>query len=381
MALGGAIWEFVLPRLFQRHPAVPEHVVVHRGQEIVQGYQKFAKLLGAALDAPRVRNVTLVIVMSASKPVYTFSFGSLMVLAGAWAMGCASGGPGRDRDENVTPGPYNNVPGYGSQMPADMNTGDVPGGEMQDNDLPLDEPGQLGAASMGGTGRSTDRWQKADVTRNGQNYFLMANGWGPNFGSQDISWSGTSFTVESMTGSQGAQYQPASYPTVFCGAYSDSRSRECGLPAALTSMTSLRTGWSWLPNGNAGQYNAAYDIWLGNSAERSSHSAFMMVWYREPAGQQPAGRLVQSQVSVDNVPGTWDIWTGSVNNRPIINWVRREGEDTLAMEFDILDFVRDAEERSLMVPGTHVLSVAVGFEIWNGPVTNLQSRDFYVDVQ
>jgi hypothetical protein len=32
------------------------------------------------------------------------------------------------------------------------------------------------------------------------------------------------------------------------------------------------------------------------------------------------------------------------------------------------------------VPGTHVLSVAVGFEIWNGPITNLQSNDFYVDV-
>jgi hypothetical protein len=37
--------------------------------------------------------------------------------------------------------------------------------------------------------------------------------------------------------------------------------------------------------------------------------------------------------------------------------------------------------RGLQVPGTHILSVAVGFEIWNGPVTNLQSIDFYVDPQ
>jgi hypothetical protein len=33
------------------------------------------------------------------------------------------------------------------------------------------------------------------------------------------------------------------------------------------------------------------------------------------------------------------------------------------------------------VPGSHVLSVAVGFEIWNGPIQNLESVDFYVNVE
>ncbi len=312
-----------------------------------------------------------------------FSFVSMVALTSVWAVGCASGGPGRDRDADNTPGSGSMVPGYGSQMPNPSNMDPVVNPEIMD-DLPVNQPvtgGQLGSAAMGGVGRSTNRYQKADVTRNGQNYFVMANGWGPNFGSQEISWSGTSFTVESMTGTQGAQYQPASYPTVFCGVYSDSRSRACGLPAPLASITSLRTGWSWLPNGNIGQYNAAYDIWLGNGTDVGSHSAFMMVWYREPQGQQPAGRLNQAQVVVDGVPGTWDIWTGSVGNKPIINWVRRENDDTLSLEFDILNFVADAEERGLMVPGSHVLSVAVGFEIWNGPVTNLESVDFYVDVK
>lgn len=212
-----------------------------------------------------------------------------------------------------------------------------------------------------------------------KNYFLMANGWGPGFGSQTLSWNGTAFTIESMQGTQGSNYEPASYPTVFCGAYSDSRSRECGLPAALDALTSLRTGWSWRANGNDGQYNAAYDIWLGTSAERSSFSGYLMVWYREPPGQQPAGQPIQRGVSVQNVPGSWDIWQGQVLGRPIINWVRAEGQDTPSMEFDILDFVRDAETRGLTVPGSHVLSVAVGFEIWNGPITNLESVDFYVD--
>jgi len=232
---------------------------------------------------------------------------------------------------------------------------------------------------MGGNGQSSERYYKADVTRDGRNYFLMANGWGPGFTSQSIAYSGTSFTVQSMQGSQGAKYEPASYPTVFCGAYSDSKSKECGLPATLGSLKSLRTGWSWNPNGNNGQYDAAYDIWLGTSTDRSSFSGYLMVWYRDPPGQQPAGKLTTSGVTVTNVPGTWDIWTGSVNGKPIINYVRPEGQDSHELEFDILDFVRDAPTRNLTIPGTTVLSVAVGFEIWNGPVTNLETLDFYVE--
>jgi hypothetical protein len=147
-------------------------------------------------------------------------------------------------------------------------------------------------------------------------------------------------------------------------------------------MSSLETGWSWRANENQAQeYNAAYDIWLGTSAERSSFSGYLMVWYREPAGQQPAGRLAIPRITVANVPGTWDIWTGEVGGRPIINWVRAEGDDIEDMEFDVLDFVRDAQMRNLPIPGTHVLSVAVGFEIWTGPINNLESLDFFVDVQ
>lgn len=302
---------------------------------------------------------------------------------------CASAG-GRSRTDDSDsndqqPGPYT------PSMQAPVNptpTGQTPVGEMTNEEVPLDPTpqaagsNQLGAATMGGAGETTDRYRKADVTRNGDNYFLMANGWGPNFGSQSISWNGTSFTVESMTGSQGGNYEPASYPTVFCGVYSDSRSRDCGLPATLDSLTSLRTGWSWRDNGNAGQYNAAYDIWMGTGTTVSTHSGFLMVWFREPPGQQPAGRLTEHRgVTVADLPGTWDIWTGQVGGKPIINWVRGEGQDTSSLEFDILDFVDDAEARGLTVPGSHVLSVAVGFEIWNGPITNLESVDFYVDPQ
>lgn len=248
--------------------------------------------------------------------------------------------------------------------------------------MPTRPPMTFGAPVMGGSGETTERYAKADVTRDGRNYYLMANGWGPKFESHTITWNGTAFNVVELQGKQGGGYEPATYPTVFCGVYSDSQSKECGLPASLAELEALRTGWSWAPADPTSnqQYNAAYDVWLANGTTRAEFSGFFMVWLREPPGQQPAGTLTSHRgITVADVPGAWDIWSGKVNNAPIINYVRATGDDTFELEFDIIDFIHDAEARGLTIPGTHVLSVAVGFEIWNGPVTNLRSVDFYVE--
>src|SRR5690606_29473556 len=102
---------------------------------------------------------------------------------------------------------------------------------------------------------------------------------------------------------------PASFPAVFCGAYSDQQSSSsgfCGLPAPLSSIQSLRTGWRWAPNGNNSQYNASYDVWLGSQPNTGSLSGYFMVWLRDPPGQQPANNVREYRVTVPNVPGTWD---------------------------------------------------------------------------
>ena len=242
-------------------------------------------------------------------------------------------------------------------------------------------PSLFGTPTQTGAGSSSDRWTKSDVKRDDLNYFFMANGWGPGFQSQTVSWNGTSFSVDAMQGMRGANYEPAAYPTVFCGTYSDSQSGACGLPKALSDITSLRTGWRWSANGNSGQYNAAYDIWLSNSADISGHSAFLMVWLRDPPGQQPAGSRKFVTTAVANAPGSWNIWTGVVGGKPCVSYVRTEGQDSPELEIDVMDFVRDAAARQITLPGSTVLSVAVGFEIWNGPIDKLASDDFYVQVE
>jgi len=237
----------------------------------------------------------------------------------------------------------------------------------------------LGNGVMTGMGRSMEQYETTEVGRNGVPYELITNGWGPGFQSHTVSWNGTSFIVEAMEGSRGSGGQPASYPSVFCGKYSVTQVPACGLPKAMDQITSLKTGWRWAANGNTGPYNAAYDIWLGTS---TGFGMYLMVWLRDPPGEQPAGsKTMFTGITVANAPGVWDIWSGTVNNRPIINWVRQEGMDSSEIEFDVMDFIRDAQMRNLTITGTQVNAVAVGFEIWSGPITNLESKDFYVDVK
>jgi len=236
----------------------------------------------------------------------------------------------------------------------------------------------LGKAQYQGSGTSTDQFAEGDVYRNGVGYKFIANGWGQGWQNHNLSWNGTSFTVVSLNGKQGSDYSPAGYPSIFCGFYSMKQSPDCGLPATLTSLKQVKTGWRWKANGNSGQYNAAWDIWLGNG---NSLSAYLMVWLRDPPGQQPAGAAALAGASISGLPGSWTVWTGNVKGIPIVNYVRSEGQDLPELEFDVMALYHDAIQRKFNLPGDHLLAVAIGYEIWNGPVTNLQTEDFYVDVK
>jgi Glycosyl hydrolase family 12 len=234
---------------------------------------------------------------------------------------------------------------------------------------------------VSGSGTKDSPQFSTSVWRNGVGYLVIGNGWGPGFQDHTISWNGTAFTVVSMNGVQGPNYEPASYPAVLCGHYGAYKTTAgCGLPAAMTAIKTLRTGWRWKANGNTSNYNSAYDVWL-SGADTATLGAYLMVWLRDPPDQQPAGSLQKSGVTVANVPGQWDVWSGMVNGLPIINWVKPEGQDLYELEFDVMDFIRDAANQNFTFPGTHILAVAAGFEIWDGPVTNLVTEDFYVEVK
>lgn len=239
--------------------------------------------------------------------------------------------------------------------------------------------GTFGTVMFQGEGKTSERYAESDVSRNGVGYRFIANGWGNQWRDHTLEWKGTSFKVLSLNGTQGSDYSPAGYPSMFCGLYSNKLSNgQCGLPKAISGLSQVKTGWRWKANGNNGEYNAAWDVWLGNGQQLT---AYLMVWLRDPPRQQPAGRATLSGAAINGLPGSWTIWTGMVNGLPIVNYVKSEGQDLGELEFDVLDVYKDAKNRGYDLPGNDILSVAIGFEVWNGPVTNLVVDDFYVDAK
>src|SRR5690606_39236686 len=293
--------------------------------------------------------------------------------AATWVSSCGAGS--QEREEGT--------PGAGAALPADTSTAPGGGAEPPSGSTgagtaagtgtvaTVESP--LGGAVMAGAGSTMDQYGSADVTRDGRDYKFIANGWGPGWLSHDISYEGTSFTINTLEGMQGGNYEPASFPATLCGQYSVN-SKACGLPAAIDSLDALPTGWRWESGGNTAQYNASYDIWLGDG---TAFRSFLMVWLRKPSGQQPVGSIEDSGGTLPGVSGLWNVWVGTHLNSPIVSYVYK-GTDLSELEFDIVDVIEHTRAEGYDLPGTHVLSVAVGFEIWNGPINNLKSSDFYV---
>jgi hypothetical protein len=238
----------------------------------------------------------------------------------------------------------------------------------------------FGTPSHGGMGSSTAKYFGVETTRDGIGYRFITNWWGQGWTSASTTYNGSAFTVASAAGTSMPDGTPIGYPTTYCGRYSETNpGGSCGLPAAYSSIASLWTGWKW-HSSDRGQYNAAWDIWLGTA---TAFQSYLMVWLRDPPNRVPAGNAGINVVTVANVPGTWNIRYGTVNNRPIVNYVRSEGQDACEFQFNVMDFIADAQMRSattpaLMLPGDTVRAVAVGFEFWTGPFTTVSSDDFYV---
>lgn len=291
--------------------------------------------------------------------------------ANTGAAGAAAGGAGSGAGGTTsTGGAGTGSPGTGGGATGNCGVGPTTGA-----------PG-FGTPSQEGMGSSAAKYFGADVSRDGVSYRFITNWWGQGWTSSNVSYSGTSFTVASAAGTSMPDGTPIGYPAVYCGQYSESAAHgSCGLPAAYANVDKLWTGWKWSA-AMPGQHNAAWDIWLGTA---SAFQSYLMVWLRDPPGRQPAGNGAINSVTVAGEPGTWNIRYGTVNGKPIVNYVRVEGQDACSFEFNVMDFIADAQMRGtstngLTLPGDTVRAVAVGFEFWTGPFANVTSEDFYVDV-
>lgn len=238
-------------------------------------------------------------------------------------------------------------------------------------------------SSVTGMGTITDRYGSQHVTCNSKDYIVQNNVWGSG-ASQTITYGpGTKFkvTAQAGTGQNGA---PASYPSLWIGAYDNRSTSGSGLPKAVSSITagSIPTSWSWKDNGATGSYNAAYDVWFSTSSGGDPNATapsggYLMVWLYDPPDNQPIGSLL-TQNGTANIGGqNYSVWygTNTGSNKPCVSYVAQSKMSSL--NGNLGDFIRDAVQRGYVQNSWYLSTVFTGFEIWSGGV-GLETTDFSV---
>ena len=86
-----------------------------------------------------------------------------------------------------------------------------------------------------------------------KDYIVQNNAWGSSAGQTVTFGPGAKFKVTAQNGT-GANGAPASYPSIWTGAYNNRSTTGSGLPRAVSQITagSVQTSWTFADNGASG---------------------------------------------------------------------------------------------------------------------------------
>ncbi|HEX6273587.1 MAG TPA: hypothetical protein VFZ53_11110, partial [Polyangiaceae bacterium] len=236
------------------------------------------------------------------------------------------------------------------------------------------------------TGTLMGRYGSTKPVIDGKEYFLQVNEWGSS-DPQVMAYGGDFFfKMTTQMASRPTTGAPTGFPSMFIGANSRNSTMGSNLPKPVSALTTVPTTWVWNDNGTladttANVYNVAYDVWFSTSAAGEPNASgptggYLMVWLYDPPAAEPiGGDPMFEDVTIANVPGTWDIWIGPNGTRPCISYVRTE--TTMAMSFDLNDFIEDAvtNRPNTIQADFHLTNIFTGFEVWSGGV-GLESTAF-----
>jgi hypothetical protein len=275
---------------------------------------------------------------------------------------------------------------------------DAPGGTQACGTI----TGTLGST----TASMAASYQRAAVTGTDcKTYIIQNNNWGnPTGSTQVINYTGTSFTVQSSSGSGSSA--PASFPSTYVGANGQIANgtyntwADSGLPKQISAMQSAMTSFTWSGGTSGGDFNATYDVWFASSQPTAGSyndaiTGFLMVWLYKPGGKQPIGTSVRTASIAGH---TWNVWVGPRGNtstgtgpasRPVISYVAQDSP-VMSLNFNLKDFINDAVSHADTNNGVtgpfssswYLTDVFAGFEIWTGSnATNLKSTNFSIAVK
>ena len=252
---------------------------------------------------------------------------------------------------------------------------------------PVNATGGCTPAAMTAISRLSGPYGITKSCLGNREYMLQVNEWNST-AKQTIEVGGSYYyKVTEQQASVPTNGGPSGYPSIFIGENGGRKTAGSAMPKLVGSITSVPTTWIWSDNGATDSatniYNATYDVWFSTHAEGdpSSYSpsgGFLMVWLHKPSAAQPIGGSPRySGVSVNGIPGTWDIWIGPNGSVPVVSYVRTDTDPAYSMSFDLNAFIRDAvtNRPNTLTDSMYLTNIFVGFEIWSGGV-GLQTTAF-----
>jgi hypothetical protein len=222
------------------------------------------------------------------------------------------------------------------------------------------------AGSDGNSGDLTTSSAWAPVTYQGRNYIVQNNVFNPD-ATETIHYDGTSFSVTSVMGS--ADYGVA-LPSVFIGSVYYRDTMNSNLPMQVGAIKGIDISFSHNAGSIAGTYNALTAGWFSAGAPREAAApsgGYLEVWYYASPDQRPPGSITEAAVSIAGVAGQWDVWQGTCNDHPCIEYLRTQ--PITSFQGDLSPFFADAVKRSGALQSNWLLTgLFCGFEIHAGGV-------------
>jgi hypothetical protein len=222
------------------------------------------------------------------------------------------------------------------------------------------------AGSDGNSGDLTTNSAWAAVTYQGRNYIVQNNVFNPD-ATQTIHYDSTSFSVTSVMGS--ADYG-VSFPSVYIGSVYYRDTTNSNLPMQVSAIKGIDISFSHNAGSVAGTYNAFSAGWFSAGAQREAGApsgGYLEVWYYASPDQRPPGSISEAGVSIAGVAGQWDVWQGTCNDHPCIEYLRTQ--PITSFQGDLSPFFADAVKRSGALQSSWLLTgLFCGFEIHAGGV-------------
>jgi hypothetical protein len=260
---------------------------------------------------------------------------------------------------------------------------------VADTDGGSDTESGFGQPITGG-GTSSD-WDIFDITIGKDAYKVQTNPW--NWPDEQTITAGGSNVMKVDSFSGGTVGTVTSFPSVYKGKAQDTNepaTTDSGMPIKLSDITSVYTGLS--TNASSVNYtgNTTYDVYFTDSSTYNGGSPdkFLMVWLDSDslnpiAADYSCGSDVPTYIdscssgSVIVNGKTFYVFIGSNGTADVISYAPATPMDEF--EFDLNDFIDDAETRGVLSSTMYLQSIQAGFEIsTNG--AGLTIYDFYADV-